>query len=197
MWTGLTPDSRFAYFHDIGYTRMRTCIIPALVLLAATFGQSAGSPIAIIGEFSNMRYTEEHAYGYSIQLWRLGGILLGLFLASDGLAGDTPTGILENIEFDPATRKLSFQAKLTMGAEIIAGGKEEPSRDLFEFDGKLDGSELAGLLKHSNRLRSPAIVKIERIRLKRQAETAMETARTYQEWKARADGILKFRGPKW
>lgn|SRR5690349_3011144 len=177
---------------------MRGRIVPILVLASAgALGQKADSPVAAVGEFSNMRYTEEHAYGYSIQLWRAGETLFGLFLASEGLAGDTPTGLVENVRFDPATRKLSFQAKLTMGIRIDGDGASRPSQDLFEFDGRLNQNELAGTLKHSDRLQSPASAKTERVRLKRQAQTTIETFQNYQEWKTRTAEILKLRGPKW
>ena len=63
--------------------------------------QSAGcvtipdsAKIAEVGAFSNMRYTDEHAYGYTVMLWRAGDCLFGLFESSRGLAGDTPIGEL-------------------------------------------------------------------------------------------------------
>lgn len=173
-------------------------IVPILVLASAgALEQKADSAVVVVGEFSNMRYTEEHAYGYSIQLWRAGEMLFGLFLASEGLAGDTPTGLVETVRFDPATRKLSFRAKLTMGVQIGGGGTSRPSRDLFEFDGRLNQNELAGTLTHSDSLQSPASAKTERVRLKRQAQTTLETFQNYQEWKTRTAGILTLRGPKW
>jgi hypothetical protein len=44
-----------------------------------------------LGAFSNMRFTEEHAYGYRVDLWWAGPCRFGLFEASEGLSGDTPT----------------------------------------------------------------------------------------------------------
>src|SRR5689334_12968176 len=99
----------------------------------------AAISISVVGEFSNMRFTGEHAYGYSVQVWRAGGQLVGLFLASEGLAGDTPAGILENVTFDTRTGALSFRAKLSIGSDVQANGSQAPSWDLFEFTGKLTG----------------------------------------------------------
>src|ERR1700719_513521 len=90
--------------------------VAMLSFIAAAFAQ-APRPITFVGEFSNMRYTEEHAYGYSVQLWREGSAVFGLLLASEGLAGDTPAGLLEDLKYDPRAGKLSFQAKLTMGVD--------------------------------------------------------------------------------
>jgi hypothetical protein len=56
-----------------------------------------------VGEFSNVRYTAEHAYGYAVQLWRDGDRLIGLLMVSEGLQGDTPTGMLENVRFNSRT----------------------------------------------------------------------------------------------
>ncbi len=64
---------------------------------------SASSPVTIVGEFSDVRHTAEHTYGYSVQLWRREGMLFGLFLAADGLEGDTPTGMLEDVKYSITT----------------------------------------------------------------------------------------------
>ncbi len=45
-----------------------------------------------LGVFSNMRSTAEHQYDYKVELWQEGDRVFGLFLASEGLIGDTPTG---------------------------------------------------------------------------------------------------------
>src|SRR5258706_2229581 len=94
--------------------------------------------IAEVGAFSNMRYTDENAHGYSVMLWRVGNCLLGFFESSEGLAGDTPIGELQDVKSDSKTAKLSFSAKLTMGLVSFKGSNSpEPLRDLFTFDGHL------------------------------------------------------------
>src|SRR5437879_10467002 len=115
------------------------CFLALLSTAAAlpAFAQELNRPIRAIGEFSDMRYTEEHAYGYAVELWRDGDSVIGLLLVSEGLQGDTPTGILENIRFDSRTGALSFTVKLATGATILSGGGQEPSRNLFEFSGTL------------------------------------------------------------
>lgn len=156
-----------------------------LPLIAVALGQ-APRPIIFAGEFSNMRYTEEHAYGYSVQLWREGATVFGLFLASQGLAGDTPTGLLDDLKYDARSGKLSFKAKLTMGIDE----RQQPTHDLFEFDGALSARAASGVLKHG--------AASERINLRKlQPDAALSQPRTYDEWKRQTDEILRRRGPKW
>ena len=50
------------------------------------------APMTVVGEFTNMRFTQEHQYGYELTLWRAGGCLVGFFHRAEGLAGDTPMG---------------------------------------------------------------------------------------------------------
>jgi hypothetical protein len=160
-------------------------VVAILPLIAAAFAQ-APRPITFVGEFSNMRYTEEHAYGYSVQLWREGAAVFGLFLASEGLAGDTPTGLLDDLKYDARSGKLSFKAKLTMGVDA----RQQPSHDLFEFDGTLSARAVSGVLKRA--------VASERINLRKlQPDGALPQPRTYAEWKRQTEEILRRRGPKW
>jgi hypothetical protein len=160
-------------------------------------GQNPERPIRTVGEFSNMRYTEEHAYGYSVELWRDGDSLIGLLLVSEGLQGDTPTGLLENLKFDSRTGALSFTAKLTTGLVLLPGGRSEASRDLFEFSGTLKAAALAGTLKRSDQRRPTAPVSEERIELEQQPPSATLQFASYAEWKRQTDEILARRGPKW
>ena len=158
------------------------------LLVTAALAQTP-RPIAFLGEFSNMRFTEEHAYGYTVQLWRDGPAVVGLLLASEGLAGDTPTGLLDEVKFDAKAGRLSFRTKLTMGIDA----RQQPSHDLFEFDGTLSGAALAGVLK-----RSGGITSSERVTLRKlAANSALPQPRTYEEWKRQTDEILRRRGPKW
>ena len=117
-----------------------------------------------------MRYTEEHAYGYTVQLWREGASVFGLFLASEGLAGDTPTGLLDDLKYDPRSGKLSFKAKLTIGIDA----RRQPSHDLFEFDGARSAQAVSGVLKR--------VGASERINLRKlQLDAALPPPRTYDE----------------
>jgi hypothetical protein len=156
--------------------------------------------IEAIGAYSDMRFTEEHAYGNIVELWRADGCVFGLFEASEGPAGDTPTGELADVAYTPGTGRLSFTAKLTMGVTPAAGSKTMvPSRDLFAFTGHLGREAIRGNLKQSNQTR-PDLAPVEHaVNLPRwkQGDQLMIEARTYGEWRKEVEPILQFRGPKW
>lgn len=158
------------------------------------------SRIEALGRFSAMRYTEEHTYGHSIDLWRAGACLFGLLEVSEGLADDTPTGELTEVRYDPRTGDLGFTARLTTGvARDQASNRWVPSRDLFEFTGQLKGKLLAGKLRRSDQLRAEPSPIEERVllRLDPEQQAFMIEAVTYGEWGEKVKPILQFRGPKW
>jgi hypothetical protein len=97
-----------------------------------------------------VRQTEEHAYGYTIQLWRDGDSAIGLFFVAEGLQPDMPAGMIENVRFDSRMGALSFTAKLSTGVAILRGGQQEPTRDLFEFSGTLTATALTGTIQRSD-----------------------------------------------
>jgi hypothetical protein len=178
-------------------------LVVALALMSPTQASCRTIPdtarIHSIGRFSDMRYTEEHAYGHAVTLWRADGCVFGLFESSEGLAGDTPTGLLTDIHYSPSGA-LSFAAKLTTGMTKMAGSPAPvPSRDLFEFRGRLGTTALDGKLRRSDELRpavEPADIHIMLRRIPEQ-DGLLDEAKTYGAWREAVEPILRFRGPKW
>lgn len=161
--------------------------------------RQAPASIIKIGSFSNMRYTSEHAYGYKAELWREQDRIFGFFLWSEGLIGDTPTGLLEEVRYDRRNGNLSFLARLTTGLFSNRQFSMVPSRDILHFRGTLKGRQLRGTLEISNALTPAEPPRREMIKLmlsERESEFMID-ARSYDDWKLKADEILKFRGPKW
>jgi hypothetical protein len=185
----------------MGGHRRRLSILAGIAIVSGLgsecFAQNPGRPIRFIGEYSNLRHTEEHACGYTIELWRDGDSTVGLIFASQGMNEDMPAGMLENVRFDSRTGALRFTAKLTMGAILLPGGGLEPSRDLFEFSGALKAAVLTGELKWSDPRKPTRPALRESVQLKIQREEDVPPAGSYAEWKRWADEILKGRGPKW
>ncbi|HEV8613971.1 MAG TPA: hypothetical protein VGU22_00625 [Methylomirabilota bacterium] len=149
----------------------------------------------MLGEFSDMRFTAEHQYGETVQLYREAGAVFGLFMHAAGLAGDTPMGLLEDVRFDPTTGTLSFSARLTMGVQYAPTGNV-PSRDLFRFDGRLRGDTLTGTLARKDMLNETVPAESRQVTLKRTKET-LDPPASYTAWRRSVDGILLLRGPKW
>lgn len=177
------------------------CLFLIALLLAITsinFAQTP-SPVKRLGVFTNMKFSEEHQSGYSVELWQEKDRFFGYFLSSAGLIGDTPTGLLEDVAFDPKTGKLSFRARLSMGMTLDKNNKEVPSRDVYQFKGALKGQRLTGVLEYTNALDSSAKGEKTNVSLRKSksATASMSQAKNYDAWKKEADEILQFRGPKW
>ena len=191
--------------------RFATGVLFALLLVVASAATGSSQttacssiaddvPVAEVGAFSNMRYTVEHAYGFTLMLWRAGECPIGLLLSSEGLAGDTPIGTLEDLKFDSKTGRLSFSAKLTMGAIVGKSATDlTPSRDLYVFEGALKGSAVTGVMTHtlenapgSTPTRTDVVLKASK-----SEASSMRSARTYGEWVRQWEPILEIRGPKW
>jgi hypothetical protein len=167
-------------------------------LSAEQRGEKALPHPIYVGQFSNMTFTEEHAYGVSVALWRQGSSVFGLLDDAEGLAGDTPTGVLENVKFDSSNGKISFSAKLTTGLHTCAQHKDPvPSRDLFKFEGTLVKDRLEGTLTRFDAWHMEQKAQTDNVTLKKLDEVPLIEAQSYAEWKLRVDEILKFRGPKW
>ncbi len=162
------------------------------------------APITVVGSYSNMSYTEEHAYGYTVELWRSADCLFGFFLSSSGLMGNTPTGQIENINYDEKTSTISFSARLTEGLILSSATLELsffPSQDVYEFTGVLHEESLRGTLRHiiKNDLPDdqPIDPEIVALPLSHNDSKEMESSLTYSQWELEAKDILKHRGPKW
>lgn len=152
-----------------------------------------------LGVFTNMRFTAEHKYGYSVELWQEKDRVFGLFLSSEGLSGDTPTGLLEDAALDSKTGRLTFRARLSTGMTFDKSNKEVPTRDVFKFEGVLKNRNLTGTLTHTDASTGLATNSKKKISLAfSKSETAeMNAAQSYAEWKKAANEILAARGPKW
>ncbi len=190
--------------------RTRWLIATALAMLTVHSSASeciqslkAGSHVTAIGAFSNMRFTEEHAYGYIVELWRAEDCVFGLFLSSSGLMGDTPTGRIENISYDRNTRNISFGARLTTGvipASTAPSSAWIPSQDAYRFNGILGNNSLDGTLSHEI-LNYPgnktfASEKLS-LPLTHDKNIGIQDYSAFSEWEAYAKLVLRYRGPKW
>jgi hypothetical protein len=114
--------------------------------------------IKAIGCFANVRSDGEHAYGYSVRLWARGMEIIGVIDYHQGLLADPPMGVLTDVQYDPATGKISFEAKLTSGLHYCREHKGVPSQDLLSFQGFLGADGLEGDIVLKDQLDSPPVV---------------------------------------
>lgn len=177
-------------------TRYSVALLGLLVFLTvAPADQSA--QIVGLGTYSNFRFTEEHQYGASVQLWREGEAVFGLFSYSQGLIGDTPAAMIEKVSFDSKTGHISFAARLTMGLHGCKVHRNVPSQDVFHFDGVLSKTSLSGTLKHADNLHKELAPTEENIVLKKSDDWVVTQYASRAQWEAGMKDMLRFRGPKW
>ena len=184
----------------IGTVLLLYCCAPAAAQTVECGSMADAAQISEVGAFSNMRYTDEHAYGYSVMLWRAGDCLLGLFESSQGLAGDTPIGALQDLKYDGKTGRLAFSARLTTGMVSVRGSNDlAPSRDLFVFEGNLKTSTVTGVIVYTLQNNPNFIPTRTEVVLETSGpETEfMHGSKTYGEWIRKWQPILQRRGPKW
>jgi len=148
-----------------------------------------------VGRFADMRQTGEHCSGYSLELWKMEGKLYGLFHACAGLAGDTPTGVIENVSFHEGTHALKFEAKLTVGSDFHQGA-QTPSKDLFTFEGVMESAEVSGNLKHNDQVYERKAPVVTAVHLRRQ-KNDLSAYPTVEAWHAANAALLQNAGPKW
>lgn len=144
---------------------------------------AGGAPeVRVHGAFSNIRTTPGHAYGYVVQLWRAGPQLVGFFKFTEGQQSDFDTGTLDNVEYDAAIAKLTF---------------ESYDRQ-FRFSGTLRAKELTGTLTRVYpRAGGGERLQTVDVTLAASARTveAMHDFPTIKEWNAEAAKVLARSGP--
>lgn len=164
----------------------------------ATRAAKPKSTVQVLGDFTRLRYPGDDAFGYSLQLWKQGDHVFGLLAVYVGPPADPPTGLLEDVTFDPRTRRFSFSARLSTGFVHAAGDKWAPTQDRFTFRGTLSRTAVTGTLQQFDVLRpdEPLLSKQIKLRLaKHLSEDLMPAPASYEEWRKWADEILQRRGP--
>lgn len=151
--------------------------------------------VEFVGNFSSMRYTDEHAYGFEVQLWKDKKGIFGFFLSSNGLQGDTPIGKLYNLTYDATNGHLQFSAKLTLGMLLGGNLNNKPSHDLFAFDGYLKKSLLQGTLT-IREMHAPQIVEKKAVTLKKTRETG-DYIQSRPDYEAFFQAVKPTRGARW
>jgi hypothetical protein len=175
-----------------------------VVLVFLTFAgtvraQTSELPVKALGNFMRVESDGEHASGYNVELWKQGDKIIGLINAHDGLIGDPPAGLLENVRYDRRTGKFSFTAKLSLAVTLDDNYQSIPTRELFEFHGILSKTRLTGNLTITQQQCSRLCVERKRLNLPRSKKFGswVQDFKSYADWKKDVDEILDFRGPKW
>jgi hypothetical protein len=168
---------------------------------AACAAIPASAPLVFVGEFTNMRHTAEHSYGFEVTLWRAGDCLIGILASAGGLSGDTPIGVIQDATYDRTSGRLSFAAKLTTGVTSPRGSSVwEPARDFYSFIGVLSATRLIGAMTHDQRNHPhipPTTTDVTLSMAKADDTATARVATSYGQWQQAWKPILAVRGPKW
>jgi hypothetical protein len=155
------------------------------------------------GEWSNVVVSQSedpHASGYTLQLWKNNGKLVGFLSEFVGPPADPPIGPLQDVTLDPNSGKFSFSAKLTTGVTFSPGHRDgAPSRTLYKFDGVLSESEVKGIFEKEDHLDNTPSTRLEAT-LERKREPTTDSywnQKTFREWEEFFAPIVRARGPKW
>jgi hypothetical protein len=177
----------------------RQTIIALLIIFGAAKAIANDAPVVSYGEFTNLHSsTGEHCSGYNVELWTYKDNLVGFLSNSEGLCGDSPTGVLEHIDYVPSTGALSFSVKISMGCSDLNEKREcIYSKDLFSFKGKLSQHRLKGTMTWYDP-DTKRNFRSENITLKRSSDSSyMQRYESLERWEAAKREKLKRRGPRW
>ena len=171
------------------------------LLLVIFVFSGADSPVEIIGTFSNIRLTEEHAYGIEVELWRSGDMFFGMLYYAEGMMGDAPRGLLQDVVSSTDSQRLSFTAKLSRGLHFCKQHNNVPARDVVQFSGMLYTDSLVGTVTLFDSLDAKT-VSSEQVTLQKSGTRTKELEewkfQNVADWNKRYwEAIHKPRGPKW
>jgi hypothetical protein len=167
-------------------------MIAAGLAMWASPQSDKAAPVTVVGHFDATVSDGEHRSGYALSLWRAGDAIVGFLIVPRGLAGDPPTGLLENVTLG-SNGELFFTAKVP-GGWITS---EIPAVDDYEFNGVLEPDMVKGTLQFVTSLPNAGASE-QRITLRRSRDMTevMRDYPAYKAWEAYAARILRRRGPR-
>lgn len=139
----------------------------------------------LIGHFNNQRLSrgeDVHILsGYYVDLYRIGERTFGD--ANIGVGStEAASGRLYDIDFNPATKRLSFSAKFTAGWEfgkgIPAAGR--PFRVVMKFKGVVGPKALSGIVETRDGYGNDSVSKVTRVKIGRTPDTHVPVS--YDHW---------------
>jgi hypothetical protein len=170
-------------------------LLIALLVIGLCHAPALGQVKAkLIGCFTDVKASAEHAKGYSVRLWSGGSEWFGVVDRFEGPPFDPPMGLLEEIRHADTTGAVSFKAKMSFGL-----GASGPTRELVIFSGVLDKVGLRGTFDIEH-LDAPPAVRVQRETVVLRRAEQLCDDREYADraaWWRIYEPILRARGPKW
>ncbi len=134
------------------------------------------SEVESLGRFESIRATEEHVYGYVVELWRESGKVFGLFAHFEGPP-------------EPTSRSLFAPVQLGDSGELKFSTHGNSYR--YSFTGSLHQGELEGVLDSSVIGRGDLPVKSESLSFGKGEATYWGIPVDYAAWRNKWERILE------
>lgn len=93
----------------------------AAIITVGSTAISAQTHAVLFREYSNIRYTEEHAYGVEIELWRVGTGLVAMIAETNGLQADFPNVPARVVVYDENTGTIRLEGEWCKEPLLFAG----------------------------------------------------------------------------
>jgi hypothetical protein len=155
------------------------------------------APVTVLGVYSNRAGDGEHAWGYTVELWKHEDKIVGMIFGTNDLMldGNPPTGLLENVRYDPKTGRISFSAKLSLTWHSDNTG----SHDLYLFDGILTPVQMKGVISVREETDCENCGENINVVLPRKREPIVEQEafKNIEEWQGYFEFIVGRRGAAW
>ena len=174
---------------------MRLWLLVALAIVPTLSFEGASSRFELLGQFSNMTYSQDHQSGQDVYLWRELNELYGYMEYSlGGALGDFTTARIESVRFDPASKRLSFQVRNPLYDE-----QGNVIRNLFVFDGLIRSNAIEGTLKCRAAIANEPCANDQNVVWKKVKleKTEMHRIGSRQAWETLVTEQLKAHGARW
>jgi ribosomal protein L21 len=173
---------------------MRLWPLWALAIVPVSF-EVAAPRFELLGQFSNMTYSQDHQSGQDVYLWRELNELYGYMEYSlGGALGDFTTARLENVRFDPTKKRLSFHVRNPLYDE-----QRNVIRNLFMFEGLIGSNAIEGTLACRTAITNEPCANDQRVvwRKIKERNTEMRRIGNRQDWETLVAEQLKAHGARW
>jgi hypothetical protein len=161
-------------------TRVFHLFVLSLLLWQANTSMADTPPmpaVSFVGYFTDIKTTGEHQYGSALILWQYKNTVVGFFYHADGVIGEVPRGVIDNVKLHPKSGKLSFDSTL-------------PSQDRFVFNGTLRKAAITGQLQRYDALHPEQKTIDSKVTLQRDKQTTSESFDSLEAWQDFADKQL-------
>lgn len=106
-------------------------ILFTLILICNVNAFSLEKDVIKFGFYSNaISFAEEQPVGYTLQLWKYKGSIIGKLIYNEGCFGVNYSGFIDNVKYSPGRNAISFESNL--------------NGTIVKFRGKINSNSIVG-----------------------------------------------------